>query len=63
VIEDLGARCVAEKDFVGLAPYLAGMGQGLQLCHLRYLVAVAEEGSLMMADVLRLRAVLYGVEN
>ena len=29
VIKDLGAHCVAEKDFVGLAPYLAGMGQGL----------------------------------
>jgi len=42
VIEDLGAHCVAEKDFVGLAAYLAGMGRGMELRHLRYFVAVAE---------------------
>jgi hypothetical protein len=50
VIKDLGAHCVAEKDFVGLAPYLAGMGQGLH----RYFVAVAEEGRLTVAAERRL---------
>jgi len=45
---------VAEKDFVGLAAYLAGMGQSLQLRHLRYFVAVAEEGSLTLAAEKRL---------
>ena len=46
VINDLGAHCVAEKDFVGLAAYLAGMGQDIQLHHLRCFGAVIEEGGL-----------------
>jgi hypothetical protein len=32
-----------------MAPYLAGIGQGLQLRHLRYFVVVTEEGSLTVA--------------
>src|SRR5258708_5281372 len=53
VTKDLGAHCLAEKDFVGLAPYLAGMGQGLQM-RLRYFIAVAEDRSLMVAAERRL---------
>jgi LysR family hca operon transcriptional activator len=54
VIEDLGARCAAGKDFVGLASYLTGMGHGVELRHLRYFVAVAEAGSLTVAAGQRL---------
>ena len=49
VVEDLGARCAAEKDFVGSPSYLAGMGDDMELRHLRYFVAVAEAGSLTVA--------------
>src|SRR5260221_9146187 len=60
VTKDLGAHCLAEKDFVGLAPYLAGMGQGLQM-RLRYFVAVAEDRSLMVAAERRMnKAVGFG---
>ena len=54
VVEELGARCAAEKDFVGLASYLTGMGHGVELRHLRYFVAVAEAGSLTVAAEQRL---------
>src|SRR5271169_1892143 len=54
LVEELGARCAAEKDFVGLASYLTGMGHGVELRHLRYFVAVAEAGSLTVAAEQRL---------
>jgi LysR family transcriptional regulator, hca operon transcriptional activator len=49
----LGARVFAtpsasEKDLVSWTPYLKGMGR-IRRCHLRYFIAVAEEGSLTLA--------------
>jgi LysR family transcriptional regulator, hca operon transcriptional activator len=49
VIKDLGAHRVAAKDFVGLGPYLAGIGKAFDLRHLRHFVAVAEERRLRVA--------------
>jgi LysR family hca operon transcriptional activator len=37
------------KDFVSLGVYLTGMGEVMELRHLRYFVAVAEAGSLTVA--------------
>src|ERR1700686_3977932 len=54
VVEELGARCAAEKDFVGLPSYLTGMGYAVELRHLRYFVSVAEAGSLTVAAEQRL---------
>jgi hypothetical protein len=50
----VGSPGVRERDFVGLGAYLGDMESAIELRHLRYFIAVAEEGSLTLAAETRL---------
>jgi hypothetical protein len=49
VERDIGAPGAREKDFVSWGVCLGDMGGAMELRHLRYFIAAAEEGSLTLA--------------
>jgi LysR family hca operon transcriptional activator len=51
---NVGSSSAREKDFVGWGACLRDMDCAMELRHLRYFVAVAEDGSLTLAAEKRL---------